>query len=79
MDKHLTVYPIASGDMLNVFANDVFAGIRIMDMAGNIVYRDTNVSGASKQVDIKELANATYIIEVVYADNKTARSVFVKM
>ena len=79
MDKHLTVYPIASGDMLNVFANDVFAGIRIMDMAVNIVYRDTNVSGASKQVDIKELANATYIIEVVYADNKTARSVFVKM
>ncbi len=79
MDKNLTVYPIASGNMLNIFANDVFADVRIMDMAGNVVCTNKNSTGASCQVDIKELANATYIVEVVYADKKTARSVFVKM
>lgn len=79
MDKNLTVYPIASGDMLNIFANENFGSIKIMDMTGNVVCNSENESGTSGQVSIKELENATYIIEVVYANNKTARSVFVKM
>lgn len=79
MDKNLTVYPIASGDMLNIFANEDFGNVKIMDMSGNVVYNSINESGTSGQVSIKELDNATYIIEVVYANKKTARSVFVKM
>ncbi|MCB9047262.1 MAG: T9SS type A sorting domain-containing protein [Chitinophagales bacterium] len=78
MDKHLTVYPIASGDMLNIFADNDFGEIRIMDMAGNMVYHDINTIGSKSQVNIKELESATYIIEIVYANQKTARSVFVK-
>jgi hypothetical protein len=79
MDKNLTVYPISSGDMLNIFANEEFSDVRIMDMAGNIVHSTVNTDGAHGQVNISALENATYIIEVVYVSNKTARSVFVKM
>ena len=79
MEKNLTVYPIASGDMLNIFANDAFDDIRIMDMNGNVVHAATNTGGVHSQVNIQGLENATYIIEIVYANKKTARSVFVKM
>ena len=79
MEKNLTVYPISSGDILNIFANDDFNDIRIMDMMGNVVHVATNNGGAHSQVNIQGLENATYIIEIVYADRKTARSVFVKM
>lgn len=79
MDKNLTVYPISTGDKLNIYANNAFDSIRILDMQGNEVYSSNSNSRSSKsQLDIQELANATYIIEVMYPDNKTARSVFVK-
>lgn len=79
MEKNLTVYPISSGDILNIFANDDFEDIRIMDMDGNVVHAVTNSGGAHSQVNIQELGNATYIIEIVYSNGKKARSVFVKM
>lgn len=78
MDKDLTVYPISSGDKLNVYANNIFDTIRILDMQGNVVFTRQNYSTHKGQVDIRELENATYIIEVKYPDEKTARSVFVK-
>lgn len=79
MDKSLTVYPIASGNMLNIFANDNFAGIRIMDMEGNVALSSINIEHNQWQIDITNLQRATYIVEVVYVSGKTARSVFVKM
>lgn len=79
MDKSLTVYPIASGDMLNIFANDNFADIRIMDMEGNVAISSINIEHNQWQIDITNLQRATYIVEVVYVSGKTARSVFVKM
>lgn len=78
MEKNLTVYPISSGDMLNIFANEDVGHIRIMDMAGNIV-QDISKTGTKIQVDISSLSRNTYIVEVEYANKKTARSVFVKM
>lgn len=78
MEKNLTVYPISSGDMLNIFANEDVGHIRIMDMAGNIV-QDIAKTGTKIQVDISSLSRNTYIVEVEYANRKTARSVFVKM
>lgn len=78
MEKNLTVYPISSGDMLNIFANEDVGHIRIMDMAGNIV-QDISKTGTKIQVDISSLSRNTYIVEVEYVNRKTARSVFVKM
>ena len=78
MKKHLTVYPIASGDMLNIFAEHLFTQIRIMDMEGNLIIDTKHSPANTVQVNIKSLSNATYIIEVAYNNNKTGRSVFVK-
>lgn len=79
MDKHLTVYPISSGDMLNVFSNEDFGHVRIMDMAGNVVYDAAMLLAHKLQVDISALVRGTYIVEVEYSNRKAARSVFVKM
>ena len=79
MDKNLTVYPIASGDMLNIFASEEFGNIRIMDMAGNLVHNSTNQDGTCAQVNITSLASATYIVEVVQVNSKVARSGFDKI
>lgn len=79
MEKNLTVYPIASGDMLNVFANNEFSNIKILDMHGNVVCTAINIGGLQGSIDIRGLDSATYIVEVVYTDNKKARSVFVKV
>lgn len=79
MEKNLTVYPISSGDMLNIFANEEFEYIKIMDMAGNVVFAEHHLYGSEGHVNISQLSNATYIIEVGYANRQTARSVFVKM
>lgn len=79
MEKSLTVYPIASGDMLNIYAEDPFEGVRIMDMQGNEVYKEEVTPGTKVQVVIDSLPDATYIVEITHPDNKIARSVFVKM
>ena len=79
MSKSLTVYPISTGDELNVFAAHDFTGIKIMDMDGNVVHDLTGICSSQKTLNIKELPNATYIIEVMYRDEKTGRSVFVKI
>lgn len=79
MDKNLTVYPISSGDILNIFAADDFSDVTIKDMAGNVVLSAANLNGSQRQIDIQALQNATYIVEIVYVNHKVARSVFVKM
>lgn len=79
MDKNLTVYPISSGDMLNIFSNEDFGRVRIMDMAGNVAYDAAMFSAHKLQVDIGFLGRGTYIVEVEYTNKKAARSVFVKM
>lgn len=78
MEKNLTVYPIASGDVLNVFASNKFNKLKILDMSGNVVHTELNISHEEIQLDIRDLTEATYIIEIAYDDEKTARSVFVK-
>lgn len=79
MEKHLTVYPISSGNVLNVFAGGKLHSLRILDMHGNEAMVSGSIHSADIQVDISTLDNATYIVEVVYEDKKTARSVFVKL
>lgn len=79
MDKNLTVYPIASGNKLNIFANEGFGNVKIMDMAGNVVLNSIHPVNSQWQMDIIDLASATYIVEVVYTNSKIARSVFVKL
>jgi len=79
MDKNLTVYPIPTGNELNVFATESIMEVRIRDMQGGIVQQHV-LSGVKRGViDIKGLPLDTYIVEAVFENNKTGRSVFVKM
>lgn len=79
MDKHLTVYPIPTGNELNVFSTESIREIRIMDMQGGLVVSHTLAGVKRGVIDIKNLPGNTYIIEAVFENNKTGRSVFVKM
>lgn len=79
MDKHLTVYPISTGDQLNVFATDEVSSIRVMDMNGNVLTAAENIYNKHKVLDIGKLPGATYIVEVTFLDKRISRSVFVKM
>lgn len=78
MAKLLNVYPISTGDELDIFANHNFNQVKIMDMAGNIVYNSQHKICSRCTLNIHALPYDTYIIEVSYLDNRTAWSVFVK-
>ena len=79
MDKQLVIYPISTGDELNVFSTEHIRGIRIMDMSGNVLIGKENFKGRQNTVDIKQLPGATYIVEVMFTDSRVTRSVFVKL
>jgi len=79
MDKNLTVYPIPTGDKLNVFAAEDISCIRVMDMEGNVLATASEVGCKQNVVDIRHLPGATYIVEVIFLNSRTGRSVFVKM
>lgn len=78
MDKNLTVYPISTGNELTIFSVACVSGIRIMDMHGNTVLMNTGISGAHHIINIKELPEATYIVEVSFDERRMGRGVFVK-
>lgn len=79
MDKNLTVYPIPTGNELNVFSTENIREIKIMNMQGLVVYENYSSSAKQNTINIKELPEATYIVEVVFENKKTGRSVFVKL
>lgn len=80
MDKSLTVYPISTGDQLNVFAAEDMCCIRVMDMAGNEMVNAKDIRCKQNVIDIGHMPGATYIVEVTFLNTKrTGRSVFVKM
>lgn len=78
MKKELIVYPIASGSILNVFATNEYSALRILDMEGNVIMDVTTRPGTHSKLDIHELDDATYIVEVTCVNEHKARSVFVK-
>jgi hypothetical protein len=79
MDKNLTVYPITTGNELSVFSTESIQEIRIMDMQGGLVYTQPLTGVKKSIIDIKNLPDSTYIVEAVFENNKTGRSIFVKM
>ena len=79
MDKNLTVYPIPTGNELNVFATENIREIRIMDMQGGLVQHHILTGVRRSVIDIKALPDSTYIVEALFDNRKTGRSVFVKM
>ncbi|RYD55806.1 MAG: T9SS type A sorting domain-containing protein [Sphingobacteriales bacterium] len=79
LEKSLAVYPIPSGDELNVFTSDTMSEIRIMNMSGETIVRLPSASDQRKTINISNLPSATYIVEVAFSNNKTGRSVFVKI
>ena len=78
MDSNLTLYPISTGNELNVFSELPIMQIKIMDMAGNLVDERLADPDTTHKIDIQHLPNATYIVEVLFLNNKSKRSVFVK-
>jgi hypothetical protein len=79
MDKSLKVYPISTGNELNIFSTEEMYEIKIMDLTGNIVYTCKVNEKKKNTIDIKELPINTYIVEVFFGDDKTSRSMFVKL
>ncbi|MCB0700930.1 MAG: T9SS type A sorting domain-containing protein [Chitinophagales bacterium] len=78
MDSNLTLYPISTGNELNVFSDEPIKHIKIMDMAGNLVNECSAHASTQNTIDIRHLPNATYIVEVQFDNNRLKRSVFVK-
>ncbi len=79
MNKLLSVYPIANGDELNVFSSEPPVTIKIMDMEGTVIIGPMEYDLKHKHINIKPLPSATYIVEVTFVNNKTSRSLFVKI
>jgi hypothetical protein len=79
MDKALKVYPIPTGNELNVFSTEDMHEIKIMDLTGNVVYACKVNDKKKNTIDIKELPVNTYIVEAFFGDDKTSRSMFVKL
>ena len=79
MHKSLLIYPISAGEELNVFSSEHIFSVKIMDMSGNVLMGNDNIRGTRNIINIKQLPEATYIVEVKFSDERTGRSVFVKM
>lgn len=78
MDSNLTLYPISTGNELNVFSEIPVKYVKIMDMAGSLIDECTVKAATNLTIDIQHLPNATYIVEVLFDNNRSKRSVFVK-
>lgn len=79
MLKNLNIYPIPTGEELNVFSSDDIQELKILDMHGNLMYTCNGLQGSHNRIDIRHLPGDTYIVEVVFINTKTGRSVFVKL
>ncbi len=79
MDKVVKVYPIPTGNELNVFSTEEMREIRIMDLTGNVIYNCEVNDEKRNIIDIKQLPINTYIVEVLFAGDKSSRSMFVKI
>lgn len=79
MDKTLKVYPIPTGNELNIFATENIAEVRIMNLSGNIVHHSMGKHTKTDIIDIRTLPVDTYIVEVLYDENRHSRSMFVKL
>lgn len=79
MEKILKVYPISTGNELNVFATEEMQEIKIMDLTGNIVHTCKANDKKKNTINIKELPTNAYIVEVFFNGNRICRSMFVKL
>lgn len=79
MDKNFTVYPITTGNELSVFSTENIQEIRIMDMQGGVVFTQPLTGVKKGIINIKSLPDSTYIVEAIFENNRTGRSIFVKM
>lgn len=79
MEKILKVYPISTGNELNVFATEEMQEIKIMDLTGNVVHTCKANDKKKNTINIKELPTNAYIVEVFFNGNRICRSMFVKL
>ncbi|MBS1771338.1 MAG: hypothetical protein JST82_00670 [Bacteroidetes bacterium] len=79
MDKNLMVYPISSGNELDIFSTEAICSYKIMDMNGTMLIGDNSIDGKHNIVNIAILPSATYILEATFVNKRTGRSVFVKL
>jgi hypothetical protein len=79
MNNTLLVSLVANGTGLSISADEYPLTIRIMDMQGNVLVGPLDYYHKQKPIDIQSLPVATYIIEAHCHQNKTHRTVFVKI
>ena len=74
----LSVAPNPATDYINVAVNTNDARVKVIDLLGNIVYKEQNI-GKAKQLDVQDFRNGVYFI-VVEAEgvNPVTRKVIIK-
>ncbi len=78
-EKKLTIYPIANGNELSIFASEAIKLVRVMDMQGNLQQEASLDNKTQCTLDIAALPSDTYLAEVTFNNNDSTRSVFVKL
>lgn len=79
-ESSVSLYHVPAGNELNISSNgNVMKSIRIMDLAGNVVYTE-NLAQAimMKSIDLSSFASGMYITEVSLADGSVNVNKFIK-
>jgi hypothetical protein len=74
----LMVSPNPSSNFVNIESNNLMVGAIVYDLAGKIVMRD-NTSGMSSKLNIENLNEGTYVLEILFNDGSTQNRKIVKL
>ncbi len=76
----LSLYPVPAGNELNINANgEVMKSVRIMDLAGNVVFTENLAQAIMfKAIDLTNFAAGMYVTEITMADGSVRNNKFVK-
>ena len=69
MKVELTIFPNPSNGIVTVRYDKGITGVRVMDMAGNIVVIDDNVNGNNYSVDLTAFESGIYTIQIMSGDS----------
>jgi|694.fasta_scaffold37288_2 thiol-disulfide isomerase/thioredoxin len=79
-EASISLYPVPASNELNINANgEVMQSIRIMDLAGNVVFSENLAQAAmTKTIDLSNFAAGMYVTEISMADGSIRNNKFVK-
>jgi hypothetical protein len=68
--NNLMVSPNPSSNFINIESNTLMIGAVVYDLAGKVVKRE-NMSSMSTSLNIENLNEGTYILEILFNDGST--------